>query len=126
MRLSSCGRNSTATGMRPVRRRSRFTSTSATAAAPRHQLPPLPALPPANLRQGRTLPPNPQKVAHPPTPNPDTGPTTDPARQLPPLLQHHPATPCTTPPHPTTDLPRPTQGTTHRHPANRRLLPHPP
>ncbi len=36
-------------------------------------------------------------------PTQTTAPTTGPARQLPRLLQHHPATPCTTPPHPTTE-----------------------
>ena len=32
-------------------------------ARPRHPLPPLPALPPADLRQGRTVPPDPQEMA---------------------------------------------------------------
>ena len=54
---------------------------------------PLPALPPADLRQGRTLPPDPEEVARHPAPAPHRAPPPAPARHLPRLLQHRPAAP---------------------------------
>ena len=77
---------------------------------PRHPTDQLQPLPPADLRQGRTPPPNPQKMAaHPPRPR-NLARTADPPRRLPPLLQH-PTTPqrpaATRHPRPGMDTPRP-------------------
>ena len=61
----------------------------------RHQIPTLPPLPSANLRQGGTLPPNPQKMAHPPDTRPPRRPATSPAGHLRRLLQHRAPAPRT-------------------------------
>jgi hypothetical protein len=52
----------------------------------------LPALPPADLRQGRTLPPDPEEVAGRPTTGRHDHAAPGPARRLPRLLQHRPPT----------------------------------
>ena len=59
----------------------------------RHQIHPLPALPPADLRQGRTLPPNLKKYLRAIPPRNHHRRAATPARRLPRLLQHRPTTP---------------------------------
>ena len=90
-------------------------------ARPRHQLPPLPPLSPADLRQGRTLPPDPQEMARytslAPQPSP---PAASPTRHLPQLLQHACARTARSAAAPHTRPTRPTQSHPHRHPAARR------
>ena len=82
---------------------------------------PLPALPPADLRQGRTVPPDPQEVARPPDPAPPPcSQLQAPARHLPRLLQHRPAAPRPRPAHPRPGLPGPTQSRPAPAPRRRR------
>ena len=92
-------------------------------AQPRHQLPPLPALPPADLRQSRTLPPDPQEMArqHSPAPHhranykPSSTPsaaTTTPSAPPRPRPTHTPARPTTPDPKPSPPAPRSTTATT--------------
>src|SRR6202012_45434 len=80
----------------------------------------------ANLRQGRTPAPNPQKMAYPSKPGPHRGPPTSPARSLPRLLQLRAPAPRARPSHPPTGIPRPPQSDPDRHSTTRRRLPHPP
>ena len=71
---------------------------------------PLPPLPPADLRQGRTVPPDPEEVAsRQPTGHHHRRPAS-PARRVPRLLQHRPAAPRPRPAHPRRGLHRPAQG----------------
>ena len=81
---------------------------------------------PANPRQDRTLPPNPQTVADPTTPpHHRRQPTAGPARHLPPALQHRPTPRRPAPrPHTTTGSHRPARSHPHRH--HHAHLPHPP
>ena len=80
------------------------------------RLPPLPALPPPDLRQGGTVPPDPQALAHHPASGPDPATAPSPARHLPQLLQHPAAPPRPWPAHPDRGLPGPAQG--HPRPAS--------
>ena len=57
------------------------------------RVPALAALSPPDLRQGRTLPPDPETLARQPAPSRNPAGAPSPARQLPRLLQHHPTPP---------------------------------
>ena len=77
---------------------------------PRCPLQSLPALPPPDLREGRTLPPNPQELADdPPATRPTLKVLQRPAQHLPPLLQPAATPPRPQPPHSQRGLPRATQ-----------------
>jgi leucine-zipper of insertion element IS481 len=92
---------------------------------PRNPVQPLPALPPADLRENRAYPPNREEMARPATPPGHPRPTPSPARPVPWLQQHHP-----TPPRPRAarahpGLHRPPKSRAHRHPDRHRPLPGP-
>ncbi len=65
---------------------------------------PLPALPPPDLRQGRTLPADPEEMAGRATPPGHHRRPATPTQPVPPLLQQHPPAPRRRPPHPRTGL----------------------
>ncbi|MDT4926226.1 MAG: hypothetical protein QOG01_3939 [Pseudonocardiales bacterium] len=67
---------------------------------PRHQFPALTPLSPTDLRQGRTVPPDPDEMARHAAQSRDPATTAEPARCLPRLLQHRPAPPRPKPAHP--------------------------
>ena len=75
---------------------------------------PLPALPPADLRQGRAVPPDPEEVASRAAQGHHNRRAATPARPVPPLLQHRATTPRPRPAHPRPGLHRAPEGRPHR------------